>query len=260
MKFRMLGKRARRAASFPAMMVMGMAAGLSLSQSQSAFAADWVVEQISTITSSSPVELTQRNAASSHQAVNGVLLNLNEDSLASLTQRVTFNTPALSLTQSENSDSSVQAVNIAVAQGINQLTQSVSQPNGSTTLTQNLQAAGNDNIQAINYASASGNINNANQSFIGQAMSLEKTAGTPSGNIQAVNYANAASYSGMLQQSVTVDTLTYANRPGGANDIRINSIQGDTASATVQQSVTVQGVLTVDPLADPTVILNHIRR
>lgn len=220
-------------------------------------AADWVLDQTSTITAAT-VELSQQNSSSSYQGLNGVQLAVGEDSVASLIQRATIGATELTLTQGgAMANSNVQSVNIASAQSINQLTQTVMQPSGSATLRQSM-ATGSGNIQAINYAFANGTITTANQSFTGQSLTLEKAENTALGNIQAVNYLNANQYSGTISQLVTVDSLTYENRPGGAGDIRINSLQGTTGNADITQTVTVRGILTIDPASATSVIINHI--
>lgn len=235
----------------------GIVAVILIALWQGAFAADWTINQVSTL-SGTEARLTQENSTSSQQGANGVQLNVEEDSVASLTQTATINAPTLTLTQSgANPNSSVQAINSASAQSITQLTQSVSQPTGNARMMQTM-TGGTGNIQAMNYANARDVISASDQSFTGQTLTIEKDLNTPTGNIQSVNYAKARSYTGDIQQTVTVSALTYENRPGGANDIRMNSIEGDTTNASVTQMVTVQGTLTIDPSSDPTVILNYM--
>ena len=241
-------------------------------------AADWVVQQEAVLTSPE-VSLSQVDSTSSNQAINSVVLGL-ADSLTDLNQTATITGDQLTiigdqltliqggltqsgltqsgLTQSGlATNSNVQAVNLVSANSIDQLTQSAQQNSGTATLTQNI-VAGTGNIQAINYAASAGNINNANQTFVGQSMLLQKTATTPEGNIQAVNYSKAIGYTGSFTQSVTLDSLNYSNLSGDAQGIRINSINGDTGSAHITQTVTIQGVLTVGSDSDPRVIINHI--
>ena len=236
-------------------------------------AADWVVQQEAVLTSPE-VSLSQVDSTSSNQAINSVVLGL-DDSLTNLNQTATITGDQLTiigdqltliqggltqsgLTQSGSAtNSNVQAVNLVSANSIDQLTQSAQQNSGTAMLTQNI-VAGTGNIQAINYAASAGNINNANQTFLGQSMLLQKTATTPAGNIQAVNYSKATGYTGRFTQSVTLDSLNYSNLSGDAQGIRINSINGATGSAHITQTVTIQGVLTVGPASDPRVIINHI--
>ena len=221
-------------------------------------AADWVIQQDAVLTSQE-VSLSQEDSTSSNQAINGVVLGL-DDSLTGLHQTATISGDQLTLTQSGSAtNSNVQAVNFVSANSIDQLTQSAQQNSGTATLTQNI-AAGTGNIQAINYAASAGNINNANQTFLGKSMLLQKTATTPTGNIQAVNYSKATGYTGSFTQSVTLDSLNYSNLSGDARGIRINSINGATGSVDITQTVTIEGVLTVGPASDPSVIINHIGR
>ena len=197
-------------------------------------AADWVVQQEAVLTSPE-ASLSQVDSTSSNQAINSVVLGL-ADSLTDLNQTATIIGDQLTLIQGGLTQSgsatnyNVQAVNLVSANSIDQLTQSAQQNSGTATLTQNI-AAGTGNIQAINYAASAGNINNANQTFLGQSMLLQKTATTPEGNIQAVNYSKATGYTGRFTQSVTLDSLNYSNLSGDAQGIRINSINGATGSA-----------------------------
>lgn len=223
--------------------------------------ADWVLSQTTIVTATSTSELSQHNLQNSEQAINGVALATSEDSLSALTQNATISAFELHLEQSGNtSDGNVQAVNFARAQSMQQLTQSVTQTSGNTVLHQDLGVSSNTNAQAINYALASGNIQDFNQSFIGDALTLEKTATTPVSNLQAVNYARARSYSGNVRQSVNVQSLNVANAIGGTTDVRVNSLRGDSSAANVMQSVIIQGTLLVDPSTVPGVVLNHIRQ
>ena len=127
-----------------------------LSVCKSLAAADWVIQQDAVLTSQE-VSLSQEDSTSSNQAINGVVLGL-DDSLTDLNQTATISGDQLTLTQSGSAtNSNVQAVNLVSANSIDQLTQSARQNSGTATLTQNI-AAGTGNIQAINYAASAGNI------------------------------------------------------------------------------------------------------
>jgi len=217
---------------------------------QVAFSADWSVTQ-TTSSSATSADLLQTNASVSRQAINGIVLDLDNDSVADSTQSFTSTDGDLSLVQTgPETNSSVQAVNLVSAQSLDNVTQLVS---GFNTLEiTHTSLSGGGNTQALNYASSVDNTSNLSQIVSGTSALLSSDA---AGNIQALNFTQAASYNGSLEQSVTLDTFEVTNLGGGQT--YVNSIQGDISGVTgaVIQNTNI-GTVTVNP--GSAYIMNHI--
>lgn len=220
------------------------------SLSQSALSADWNVIQTSNVGGSNPV-LTQNQTSSSTQAINGIVLDTANDSIRDSSQTTTLSGNSISLTQSgAGTNSNVQAVNVASANSITNLTQQVSGLN-EVQIEQN-STSGAGNVQALNYAIASGNTDNLSQSVNGNSLTLSTSL---AGNIQAVNYSESASYTGSLTQNATITNVDVTNL--GGNATRINSVQGDVGGlSTPLSQTTALGTVTVN--GGSTLILNHV--
>ena len=217
---------------------------------QTASGADWEVVQTTTISAPSTT-LSQVNVSSSNQAVNGIMLDVNNDSLSNSTQSLTAAGGDLTLEQTGlNTNANVQAVNLASAQSLDNVTQTVSGFN-SVQISQSSQS-GSGNVQALNYASSTGDTRDLSQFVTGTSVVASSSV---AGNMQALNYTQASTYSGGLEQSVTLDTFEVSNLGGG--EVYINSIQGDISglNGPVIQSTNIGTVTVTD---GSTYIMNHI--
>ncbi|WP_423909530.1 hypothetical protein [Candidatus Spongiihabitans sp.] len=223
--------------------------------SQSVTAADWTVVQTASV-SPPTFSMSQQNATSSRQAVNGSVLG-PDDPLSSVTQTTNFANANVTLTQSGSAtNSNVQTINLASVPSIVQLEQTAENFN-TATLTQDI--TGSDNVQAINYAYADDYIGDATQTVTATSIALTKTATTPAGNVQAVNYMKANRYTGIIIQQLNLRESLVPNDLSASNSgIRINSINGNTVGAiSITQTVKARSV-EINAEDFPTIILNHI--
>ena len=215
----------------------------------SAFAADWNITQASTLSVAAP-ELTQTNASSSTQAINGVVLDESNDDIVGARQSINAAGMSVSLTQAGvGTNDSLQALNVASARSISGLSQEV---NGLDSAQLNIEStAGSGNVQALNYSHAEGDTANLTQSLSGTSM---VTVNNSSGNVQAANYAESATYSGDLLQVTTLNTLDVTNL--GGTGMRVNSVQGDTSGTTSVTQTSTIGTVTVN--GPSTIVINHV--
>lgn len=229
---------------------MGVAMMATLICCQSAVSADWAV--IQTTSSSSVTVLNQDNTIDSEQAINGVILDDENDDLVDSNQTVSATGNDLSLEQTGlNTNSNVQAVNLASAQTLDTLTQEVSGFN-SVQINHN-SASGASNVQALNYARSSGDTRNLSQLVNGTSVIMNSNA---VGNIQALNYSEATGYSGSLEQTVNLETLDITNLDG--TEALINSVQGDLSGLSTPL-VQTSNIGTLKVNGQTTVILSHIK-
>ncbi|ORU91733.1 MAG: hypothetical protein A6F72_03075 [Cycloclasticus sp. symbiont of Poecilosclerida sp. N] len=223
-----------------------------------ALAADWTVTQTATIETAAP-DLKQGNAtnvSNSEQAINGIALNTDEDSLASGSSQLATLTSitSLNLTQGPNVDGSSQAINYLEAQNVGTgsggttVTQTVTSESTATTLTQEVGSGGGvGNVQALNIgkASGTGTINNLNQVITESGtLSLIQNAVVSAENVQAVNYAFGQTIgvddANKLEQATSVTgstTFSQAatggdNRQGG--NVAVTSDSGTRVAAASQ--------------------------
>lgn len=204
-----------------------------------AYATDWNVTQNADITVAAP-SITQgatSNVVSSNQALNGIVLDIDEDGLATGSQTVTIASDGVILTQGGNVDNANQALNLIEAEDIGStsvITQTVNQTTSATTvLTQvDLDTTGN-NVQAANLATARLDVEALLQSYTETGnLQLDQNSVASANNTQGVNFATGQDVgTTSLTQSVVVDGRTRliqgAGNVGGAN-IQV----GNGASAT----------------------------
>ncbi|MFT5137169.1 MAG: hypothetical protein ACI8XV_002206 [Arenicella sp.] len=226
-----------------------------------ATAGDWDITQQATI---EKLTLTQTGTTSSNQAINAVVLDTATDSISAGNQTVVLTGNQTTLTQEGSSSNSVQALNYASAKDIVDLTQTVS---GVQTLDMVINA-GTDNVQALNYASASGNILDLTQTVTGDDVNMVSNV---RGNIQAINHAEANSFSGDINQTTNLQTLSHhniavgrgnpkacnnpGNNPNCIKEVRVNSITGNVNSATINQTIFATAVTKNGPGA---IVLNYV--
>lgn len=217
---------------------------------QTAWGSDWQVVQTTTMSAPSTT-LTQENVSSSQQAVNGIVLDASNDSLSNSTQSATAAGGDLALEQTGlNTNANVQAVNLVSAESLDNVTQTVSGFN-SVQINQS-SLSGSDNVQALNYASSTGDTRDLSQFVNGASVVVNSSL---AGNMQALNYTQASTYSGSLEQSVTLGTFEVRNLGGG--EVYVNSIQGDISglNGPVIQSTNIGTVVVNEGSA---YIMNHI--
>jgi len=217
---------------------------------QTAFGADWAVTQ-TVSNSTAATDLRQVNASGSQQAINGIVLDVDNDSLSNSSQSFIAGGGNLSLEQTgAETSSNVQAVNLVSAQSLDNVAQVVS---GFNTLEINhTSASGSANTQALNYASSADNANDLSQIVSGTSAFLSSNA---VGNVQAINFTQAATYSGSLEQSVTLETYEVNSLGGGQS--YVNSIQGDISGVT-GTVVQTTNIGTVNVSQGSTFVMNHI--
>ncbi len=257
--------------------------------SPQAMTADWVVIQTATITASTP-ELNQGNTANvtdSTQAINGIALATDEDSLdtgssqtATLTADTTFE-----LTQGPSVTGSKQAVNLIEAENIGGDTsgdttavlQVVVNETTALTLLQTTDATGGDaNLQAINAATAAESIYNLDQDTSETGTLTMRQTPVTGFNTQAVNYAKGnvigVDDTRLLLQDFSVSgattlTQTATTADGDANVQGVNVADADGSTGRVDQVI--QRVAFVNTLAvtstngdgatDNVQAINHVR-
>ncbi|RBP51227.1 hypothetical protein [Arenicella xantha] len=218
--------------------------------SRMTFAADWNVDQTTSIAAESP-SLIQHDTNVSFQAINGIALDVGNDDLSNSNQTTTLAGNNIAISQTgTNTSSSVQALNSITAHSMRDISQSVAGFN-TVAMTQTGALSGG-NIQAFNYAHASTTIENLSQSTSGAEWTVSN------GNIgstQAVNYAQANRYTGSLEQSTILTTVNAAIT--GGLTTRINSVQGSIIglSTPIMQSARI-GTLNI--VGRGTVIINHV--
>jgi hypothetical protein len=217
---------------------------LNLSLSSFAYSADWEVVQTSNLSTAVPI-LTQENAGSSNQALNGIVLDNANDGIVNATQSVNVAGVNVSLEQTgASTNDSVQALNLASAKSVTGLTQDVS---GIDSAQLAMDATtGTGNVQALNYSQADGNTADLSQSVTGTTVTAVNSS---TGNIQAINYAESGTYSGDLSQVTTLTTLD------GSDGMRVNSIQGDVSGVTTLTQTATIGTLVVN---GNTVVISHV--
>ncbi len=227
-----------------------LAAALFFSFSELACAADWTVTQTSDV-SSATTRLTQNGVSDSRQGVNGIVLDVDNDSLSNSIQTANLSGADLELEQTGlNTNANVQAVNLASAQSLDGLTQQVS---GFDEIRISSNAtSGTGNTQALNYAFTTTNINNLTQIVSGGNLIANNGS---VGSVQALNYAEAATFTGNLQQSFTLDNLDVTN-PGGG-EVRLNSVEGDTSGLT-SPLIQNANITTLVVRSGSTYVLNHV--
>lgn len=195
-----------------------------------ASATDWNVIQDANITVAAP-SITQgaaNNVVNSNQAVNGIVLDTANDSLATGSQTADIaSSTGIVLTQGGSVDGSNQAINLIEADDVGStsaITQTVNQTATSlTTLTQIDGSSVGGNVQAANLTKAVGDIDRLVQDYDESGrMDLIQSSVSTASNVQGVNYATGASVGTVsLVQSVEVDgrarLIQGAGNTGGNN-------------------------------------------
>ena len=198
--------------------------------SAGASATDWNVTQTADIEVAAP-SITQGAAAqvsSSNQAINGIVLDIANDDLATGSQTANIaSSTGVSLTQGSNVDNSTQSVNLIVAENIGStstITQTVNQTEVSlTNLVQTDAGSAGSNTQGANVANAAADVDRLSQVYTeAGALTVSQAAVTTSANTQGVNIVRGENIGTIgVTQSVTVDGVALmeqtAANTGGSN-------------------------------------------